>query len=241
MRLLRRLLDYCFPPRCSHCGSRSGDFPVPFLCAPCWSDLTPVPSPVCPRCGRPFGSPEALAASPEHVCWHCSKEPPDVDQAIAAGIFEGPLRQAIHVYKYRPLMSLGRPLAEWMTFRVSKVDRLDVVMPVPLHATRLRKRGFNQTLLLARGASEAFSVPLLYNNLVRVRPTIPQVELSGRERAANVRGAFALKRLQEVKGKRVLLVDDVLTTGATMNECSRTLREAGAEAVVALTLARAED
>ncbi len=241
MRLFRHILDYCFPSGCSHCGTGSGEFPVPFLCSSCWSDLSPVPAPVCPRCGRPFDSAEALSVSPDHTCWHCRKEPPDVDQAIAAGLFEGSLRQAIHVYKYRPLMALGRPLAEWMTGRIRKVEQLDVIMPVPLHATRLRKRGFNQALLLARSASEAYSIPLVYDNLTRVRPTRPQVELSGRERSANVKGAFALKRLREVAGKRVLLVDDVLTTGATMNECSRTLRDARAEAVIAMTLARTVD
>ncbi len=241
MHLLRRILDYCFPSGCSHCGTESGDFPVPFLCSSCWSDLSPVYAPVCPRCGRPFESPEALSVSPEHTCWQCRREPPDVDQAIAAGLFEGPLRQAIHVYKYRPLMALGRPLAEWMIGRIRKVGRLDVIMPVPLHSTRLRKRGFNQALLLARVASEAYAVPLVYDNLTRVRPTRPQVLLSGMERSANVRGAFALKRQWEVSGKRVLLVDDVLTTGATMNECSRTLRVAGAEAVIAMSLARTVD
>jgi ComF family protein len=238
MRLLRRILEYCFPSSCSHCGCPLGDSPLPFFCSSCWSDLSPLAPPVCPRCGRPLDSPEALSASPEHVCWHCRKDPPDVDQALAAGIFEGPLREAIHVYKYRPLMALGRPLAAWMTDHVRKVERLDLVMPVPLHVSRLRKRGFNQSLLLARGASMTYEVPLNYDNLVRVRPTQPQVELSGRERMANVAGAFGLRRKQEAKGKRILLVDDVFTTGATMNECSRVLREAGAEAVIALTLAR---
>jgi len=216
MRLLRGILEYCFPTGCSHCGSRLGNSPIPFFCSSCWLDLSPLRHPVCPRCGRPLGSPEALSASPEHVCWHCRKDPPDVDQALAAGIFEGPLREAIHVYKYRPLMALGRPLADWMTEHVRKVERLDLVMPVPLHVSRLRKRGFNQALLLASGASRAYAVPLHYDNLVRVRPTQPQVELSGKERVANV-------------------------TGATMNECSRVLREAGAEAVIALTLARTAD
>ncbi len=241
MRLLRRILDYCFPSSCFHCGSPSGESPVPLFCSTCWGDLAPIPPPICPRCGRPFESSETLAVSPEHACWNCRKEPPDVDQAIAAGIFEGPLRQAIHVYKYRPMMALGGPLAKWMVACVRKVEHLDVVMPVPLHASRLRKRGFNQALLLARGASREYSIPLVYDNLIRVRPTRPQVELSGKERAANVTGAFGLRRGGDVEGKRVLLIDDVLTTGATMNECSRTLRDAGAEAVVALTLARTVD
>jgi ComF family protein len=241
MQLFRRILGYCIPSRCSYCRTPLDDFPVPYFCSSCWEELSPLPAPLCPRCGSPFGSPEALTASPDHLCRHCRKEPPDLDQALAAGMFEGQLREAIHVYKYRPLMALGAPLAEWMTRRIRMIEHLDLVIPVPLHRSRLRKRGFNQALLLAQGASAAFSVPLHYHNLVRTRPTRPQVELSGKDRTANVDGAFALLRGHEVKGKRVLLVDDVLTTGATMNECSRTLREAGAEAVVALTLARAVD
>ena len=115
---------------------------------------------------------------------------------------------------------------------------LDVVMPVPLHTKRLRHRGFNQALLLAHGVSERFAMPLNYDNLVRTRYTRPQVELSGRERAENVRGAFNLIRPQDVIDKKILLIDDVYTTGATMNECAKVLKDAGAGSVTVLTLAR---
>ena len=118
------------------------------------------------------------------------------------------------------------------------VEHLHMVMPVPLHRTRLRARGFNQSLVLARQVSETFSLPLDFNNLVRLRATRPQVELNGRERAENVAGAFQLRSPADIQQKRVLLVDDVLTTGATMNECAKTLKEAGAEAVISLTIAR---
>jgi ComF family protein len=111
-------------------------------------------------------------------------------------------------------------------------------MPVPLHRTRLRSRGFNQALLLAYGISERFGVPLCYDNLARIRPTRPQVELTVRERAENVRGAFGLQRPGEVAERKVLLIDDVFTTGATMNECARVLKDAGAASVTVLTLAR---
>ena len=194
--------------------------------------------PVCPSCGRPFGSPEALARSPHHECLSCRKEPPYYDQALAAGLFEGPLREAVHVYKYRPLQALGTPLAAWMADQVRMTVPLDVAMPVPLHRMRLRRRGFNQALLLARGISRRFSVPLSYDNLLRTRHTRPQVELSGKERVENVRGAFAVSRPGEVLDRKVLLIDDVFTTGATMNECARVLKEAGAASVTVLTLAR---
>jgi len=164
--------------------------------------------------------------------------PPHYDQAIAAGLFEGPLREAIHVFKYRPVRSLGKPLAAWMAEQVRMTVHLDLAMPVPLHRTRLRHRGFNQALILADGISERFSVPLLYDNLLRLRSTRPQVELSGHERAENVKGAFGLARPSEVREKRILLIDDVFTTGATMNECAKVLKEADAASVTVLTLAR---
>jgi ComF family protein len=116
---------------------------------------------------------------------------------------------------------------------------IDVVMPVPLHASRLRERGFNQALLLAFGICETHSLRLSLDNLARVRPTRPQVGLSGEERVANVAGAFALRRPEEVAEKGALLIDDVFTTGATLNECARVLKESGASRVLALTLARA--
>ncbi len=144
----------------------------------------------------------------------------------------------IHQFKYRPCRSLGHSLATWMADAVAEL-RVHVIMPVPLHRSRLHYRGFNQALLLARGVADRFSLPLCYDNLYRSRPTRPQVELSGMDRVRNVAGAFGLFRPLQVAGKSVLLVDDVFTTGATMNECARVLKEAGATEVKALTLARA--
>lgn len=241
MSFLRRILDLLLPADCSFCRSPIGNSAIPRFCRQCWGDFSPVRGPVCPSCGRPFGSPEALSRSPAHVCLTCRKSPPHYDQALAAGLFEGPLREAIHVYKYRPVRSLGRPLAEWMTGQVRVTAPLDTVMPVPLHAKRLRRRGFNQALLLAHGVAERFHIPLVHDNLVRVRFTRPQIELSGHERTVNVQGAFRLARPDDVEGKRVLLIDDVFTTGATMNECAKVLKEAGAASVIALTLARTSE
>jgi len=115
---------------------------------------------------------------------------------------------------------------------------LDLAVPVPLHRKRLRHRGFNQALIQGHGISQRFSGPLLFDNLVRLRSTRPQVELSSHERMENVKGAFGLARPSEFQEKRVLLIDDVFTTGATMNECARVLKEAGAASVTVLTLAR---
>lgn len=120
-------------------------------------------------------------------------------------------------------------------------DGIDLVMPVPLHKRRLRRRGFNQALLLASIVADRFQRSLVYDNLLRVRDTRPQVELSGTERTRNVRGAFAVVKASEIVEQRVLLIDDVFTTGATMNECAAVLKSAGALAVTCLTLARTMD
>jgi len=241
MDLFARILDFILPASCSYCRSPLKDSGIPHFCYSCWSDFSPLQGPVCPSCGMPFGSPEALTDSPEHECLNCRREPPHYDQALAAGLFEGPLREAIHVYKYRPLRSLGTHLSRWMAERVRLTVPLDMAMPVPLHKKRLRQRGFNQALLLAHGVSGRFMVPLNYDNLVRSRFTRPQVELSGRERAENVRGAFDLVRPEQISEKRILLIDDVFTTGATMNECAKVLKEAGARSVTVLTLARTSE
>ncbi len=194
---------------------------------------------LCPVCGKQFESPETMKHSPDHRCLSCRHSPPAYDQALSIGYFEGSLREAIHQLKYRPCKALGRPLAAWVTKNIRPVSGVDCIMPVPLHITRLRQRGFNQALIIAHELSKVFSIPLSYHNLRRVRPTRPQVELTGEERIKNVSGAFALRKPDEIRGRDILLVDDVHTTGATMNECASVLKEAGAARVTALTIARA--
>jgi ComF family protein len=239
MRFFRRILDVLLPTSCSFCNDPVGDSNIPFFCSDCWADFTLIQGPLCPRCGRPFDSPEALAQSPDHVCLACRQEPPRFDQALSVGYFEGSLREAVHQFKYRPCRSLGSPLGEWMAANVRLVMDIDLVMPVPLHASRLKERGFNQALLLAHRMSERHHIPFSCDNLCRTRPTRPQVELTGAERILNVSGAFALRKPDAVADRSVVLIDDVFTTGATMNECASVLKQAGAAHVTAFTLARA--
>ncbi|MGE5173933.1 MAG: ComF family protein [Betaproteobacteria bacterium] len=238
MSLFRHILGLLLPSSCSYCRSPIGDSGIPYFCSSCWADFAPLVGPLCPTCGRPFESPETLLHSPGHLCRACRQSPPKFDQALAVGQFEGPLREAIHQYKYRPCRSLGKPLGEWMAEGVRLLANIDMVMPVPLHPKRLKQRGFNQALLLAYRMSERHKVPLLCDNLIRMRATRPQVELKGDERIKNVEGAFTLRQPSKVTGKSVVLVDDVFTTGATMNECAAVLKQAGATQVTAFTLAR---
>jgi ComF family protein len=151
------------------------------------------------------------------------------------------LRNALHLFKYRLQRQLAGILADIMTARLYSLAeewRYDIIMPVPLHPRRLRNRGFNQSLCLASAIGRHVGVPLDRFNLMRVRWTASQVGLAERERAANVRGAFAVSRPEAVRDKCVLLIDDIFTSGSTVNECSRMLMRAGAEAVDVLTLAR---
>ena len=239
MLISKRILDFILPTSCAYCNSPVRDSGIPFFCASCWADFSSIDGPVCPRCGNPFESPETLLHSPDHPCLACRKTPPTFDQALSIGYFEGPLREAVHQFKYRPCRALGRPLALWMAGNIRPVSEIDCIIPVPLHISRLRQRGFNQALILAHALSRIFFLPLSFDNLMRVRPTRPQVELSGAERIRNVAGAFALRGPDELRDGDVLLVDDVFTTGATMNECAMVLKDAGASRVTALTIARA--
>lgn len=238
--MIGHLLDFFLPTACSYCNGSVKDSGIPFFCSACWADFLVMPSPFCQKCGTPFDSPEALSHSPDHCCMHCRKNQPLFDQAVSVGLFEGSLREAIHQFKYRPCRALAAPLAKWMTGNLKSIDDVDLIMPIPLHSVRLRQRGFNQSLLLAHELSVNFSIPLSYNNLLRVLPTKPQVELSGEERIKNVQNAFALAHPEEASEKSILLIDDVFTTGATINECTRVLRNAGSTVVRALTLARAQ-
>jgi ComF family protein len=239
MKILSRLLDFLLPTACKYCNNPVGDSGIPFFCSTCWSDFSVMSGPLCPRCGRPFESSETLTHSPDHLCLACRQSLPVFDQALSIGYFEGPLREAIHQFKYRPCRSLAKPLALWAAGNMRPVQGIDIILPIPLHTTRLRERGFNQALLLADYLGKTFNIEVCFDNLKRTRPTKPQVELTGAERIKNVAGAFGLTRPGDIAGRAVLLIDDVFTTGATMNECARVLKAAGCPRLAALTIARA--
>jgi ComF family protein len=162
--------------------------------------------------------------------------------ARALGYYEGPLQEAIHQWKYEGKVSLNRIFVEWMVEGLKRYwssDSFDLLIPVPLHRERLRVRGFNQALLLAKGLSRRTGIPYRKRILQKKNPTPPQVSLSGAEREKKVRGSFHLVGREEVQGKSVLLVDDVYTTGATVNECAKVLLSQGAARVDVFTLAHA--
>jgi ComF family protein len=162
--------------------------------------------------------------------------------ARSLGAYEGSLQEAIHHWKYEGKTNLTPFFSEWMAEglkRYWKPDSFDFLIPVPLHTQRLRERGFNQALLLVKELSRQSGIPYRKTILQKKKPTVPQVNLSGSEREKGLRGAFHVVGMEELEDKWVLLVDDVYTTGATVNECSKVLLRGGAKRVDVLTLAHA--
>ena len=258
--VLRSVSAALFPIRCRACGAfllpaaksrASGEAADPegfdqalagFLCSHCLAACTPVDSPLCPRCGTVFPA----DAGQNHLCGRCLQRPPSFSRARAAVLYDRTLLALVHGFKYRGRTELARPLAALMLaafHRFWQPGEIDAVVAVPLHRRRLYSRGFNQAALLARQwdlrmCGGRRPAPLLEGALVRRRSTAAQTGLGRRQRLMNLRGAFALGRQADVAGKNLLLVDDVLTTGATAEACSRVLRAGGAARVDVLTLAR---
>lgn len=222
----RGLLDLLFPPQCIGCRR-----PGTWLCADCVSSLPYITTSTCRRCGVPI--------SEGPLCERCHRNPPRLDRIGSVFLFEGPIRRAVHRLKYRNARALANPLgasmADW--WREHPIEA-DAIVPVPLHADRLRQRGYNQAALLARELERRTGLPLREDILIRVRSTRPQMELDAEARQRNMVGAFSCPNGQ-AKGQSILLIDDVCTTGATLEACADALRAGGASAVSALTLARA--
>ena len=236
--LLRCLLHTIFPTQCAACDDSLWDDPIPFFCRHCWSRITPIPPPSCPRCARPFPSPTSLSHSPDHVCGACRKHPPAYHQAWTPYAYQSPLKEAIGLLKYKGKTQLAPSLGQLMARTGPLATTIDAIVAVPLHPDRLREREFNQSLLLARYLGRQWKLPVLTNLLIRTKPTRPQTSLTRRERLKNLRRCFVVTSPSVIEGKHLLVVDDVFTTGTTVNECAKTLRKAGAQSVYVQTLAR---
>lgn len=225
-------LDLLFPPHCAAC-QRFGAW----LCADCLGEIEKIEPPVCRHCGLPQAGDGGVV-----VCNRCQASPLQLDGLRSYAIHSGPLRKAIHQFKYEDLRALASLLGQLMADgwrRLAPPDlELDAVAPVPLHRNRQRQRGFNQAALLARELGACLQLPVVEDALVRSRATAPQVDLNVEERRTNVHGAFQC-RGNSLSGVRVLLVDDVCTSGATLESACLALRSAGATAVWACTLTRA--
>ncbi len=232
------LLHLIFPSDCAVCHIPLRREGIPFICQACWTGLSPLSGPCCPQCGQLFSSPVALAHSPTHTCGACRQRPPAFTKAWSLYAYQSPLKEALTLLKYRGKVTLAHPLSRLLIQHLPLLPSVDMIMPVPLHAQRLREREFNQSALLAKPLSQHLGLPLVLGQLIRIRQTVPQTSLTKKERLLNLRKAFAVPQPETIRGKTILLVDDVMTTGTTIHECANTLLKAGSGQVYGLTLAR---
>jgi ComF family protein len=236
-RLVRETLLLVYPPLCAGCSRVLDPEESPLFCPDCLIVLDLISEPYCPLCGIPF----VAEVTTSHLCGDCLGGVHRFDRARAKGFYQGLMREVIHRFKYGGQTFLVKPLARMLigpAKELTRLHRIDTIVPVPLHYKRLRQRGFNQASLLARGLGSLLQIPVDYSSLKRTRWTDPQIGLSRNQRAANVKGAFGLKATVKIKGRGILLLDDVLTTGETVNQCVRVLKDGGAREVVVLTVAR---
>lgn len=232
-RLWGHALDLVFPPRCVSCN-RFGAF----ICGPCVAGAARAEPPRCPRCWMPASSHRAELAEREPQCRRCRWRRPAFTAVRAAFVYEGAAREAVHALKFRGVSAVAPRMASLMTELLFEWQpRVGAIVPVPLAGRRRRERGYNQSELLAKEVSRIAGIPLERRALVRRRPTAPQARQTGEEaRRRNVAGAFAPGSRPAHGG--ILLIDDVVTTGATLDGCARVLISEGAGPVFALTFAR---
>jgi ComF family protein len=233
-RIGRALVDGVLPPRCLSCGEIV-DQPDA-LCGRCWSGITFFAPPWCLLCGLPFPHPMGEDA----VCGDCAREPPTWQQARAVLRYDKNSRRLLLGFKHGDHTHSAAAFGRWMHRAGSEVlAGADLLVPVPLHWTRLFQRRYNQAALLAQAVHGAGGPEVAADWLVRRRRTPAQGHLGPAARERNVHGAFEMRARRSVAGKRVVIIDDVMTTGATVEECARVLKRAGASSIGVLTLARA--
>ncbi len=236
---VRRGLEWLFPARCTACELPLSHAPNPWFCHDCWEGLQPTDGPVCHQCGVSIVA-DTVAALSGWRCGPCTKKAPYFDMARVMGAYEGTLAHAVRQLKYRECTGIADKLVEKLdaTCYPDSFWQVNLTIPVPLHPLRLRKRGYNQAARIAGALAKKMDLPLAENLLLRTRDTRPQVGLSRRARLKNLAGAFAVTAPEPVRGQRVLLVDDVVTTGATVGAAARALKLAGAKTVHVWALAR---
>ena len=229
------LVNTIYPPRCLACPAPT-DQPHG-LCAACWLDTHFIAGTRCGKCGVPLIG----ESGAEDVCESCQRHPPAWDRGAAAVIYSGAGRRVVLALKHADRLDMVRPLAGWMAAAGRELlAEADLIAPVPLHWRRLLKRRYNQSAELARRLARISGRPAVPDLILRRRATIPQEAMNRAARAANQAGAFAVNRrhAEAVRGKAVLVIDDVLTSGATLSACADCLRAEGAARVDVLTLAR---
>lgn len=233
---LSGLFDLLLPPTCAFCRAEAPTLSPAGICPNCLTQLLPLPAARCSRCALPYPTEDGGP----HLCEACLRRPPDFSGVVAVGVYQELLRESIHRFKYEQGIHLDYPLGALLAQRLATDApefRPALILPVPLHPLRLRERGYNQSLLLARRLGKELRVPTESRRLRRIRPTPPQQGLSLADRQRNLRGAFTLSA--PLCSEKILLIDDVMTTGATLRECAQVLKTGGAGDILIAVLGRA--
>ena len=223
---------FLYPSECRICEEFLADTSVPYICNRCWQDIHFLEPPWCDICGRP---------GIEGLCDPCAITPPRYGKLRSVAFYQTPLQEAIHFFKFEKKQVFARYLLQLLNAHTPSdcnIGEYDFILPVPIHKKRLRERGFNQAGLLAKGLGKAQAVPVLTDVLIRQRHTTAQSSLNNEARQQNILGAFALHKPNRINGKRLLVIDDVFTTGATIREAVNELWSADPAEVDVLTLAR---
>jgi ComF family protein len=234
---LRDIADVIFPPQCLGCTEILQQQSLQAFCETCKEKIRFITGSLCPICGMAFMD----SPAPDHLCGNCLESKPSFCLARAVASYETLILDAIHQFKYGRNISTGAVLASFMAeFNFPDFDFTDysLIIPVPLHIRRLRERGFNQALILAKSIGKKYRIPVNFSLLKRRKFTLTQTGLDKKEREKNMKGAFTVIDNAKIEGKNIILIDDVYTTGATINQCTKTLIQAGAGKVAVLTLAR---
>ncbi|NTV15498.1 MAG: ComF family protein [Desulfobulbaceae bacterium] len=233
------LAELLFPSSCLACQGQVPPGTLPMFCPECLAQIELVSGPLCPGCGRQFPK----AAGGAHYCGLCLSGHYHFERARAVALYTEPFSHVIHRFKYRG-KTHGLPSFSALLARLPEPplrEPPELILPVPLHDRKLRQRGFNQAVLLARAFFPRDRQRIKTDLLLRQLNTDPQTSLSGQARRQNLKNAFKVRKPEQVRGKMIVLVDDVFTTGTTVNECARVLKKAGARRVEVLTLARVRE
>ncbi|MFZ0314491.1 MAG: ComF family protein [Candidatus Korobacteraceae bacterium] len=244
--LTQSIFSVLFPSDCKLCGTSLDNISRIPVCRECLAGIVPTRAPQCIICSDRLASAQLLRG--DGLCANCRDSAPDFDRAASFGEYREGLRGLIHLLKYENVTPVASPLGGMLAQAITEllagyVDATPLLVPVPLHKSRRRSRGFNQSELIARATAKHLPqrLEVACDALLRQRDTVSQVGLTREERIANVRDAFRVADAAQVKGRDVMLVDDVMTTGTTLSECARVLKKAGANRVWAATVARAFD
>lgn len=234
--ILKGLINLFYPPQCAACNKPIDSQDSIALCKECLNKIKRNDPPFCTRCGKHL----YISIEPP-VCSYCKEGRIYFDRAYSIFLYEGLIKELIHKLKYNKKLSIAKTLSnlaiDFINYNLNMTE-VDYIIPVPLHRKRSLEREFNQSYLIAKDISTTFEKPILKNKLIRLKPTTSQTALSRNARFENLRGAFVAKDKKIFLDRCILLVDDVFTTGATINEASRVLKECNAKEVIAITIAR---